>query len=354
MSMFPHLSSLNTSSPFHVPSLTRRKLSSSSSALTCKCMKKDTPFSFNSGNRDRPLMISSNFVPFDPPSSLGPVQFDFQPPPQSISSVPFSIKFVQLRKKRSNLPLPKTPPPNLSPLGASVFSLASVISETQKLFFPNGSSSKDSSACTDTGYSIIWLHEKIFASSPAFTVGILSLMGEFVKSPLKSEIEWVVADLEWAKIVQEREPTELEEKEEEEKKFESWAEIGINMKDESQSIVGSDVIAMSDRKRITYERLIVCNEANSLVLSNYAQFLYVVQKDFDRAEEYFKRAVEAEPSDPEAMSRYAIFLWQEREDLEKAEEMFNRAVELESDNNHYISAYARFLWITGGTETCVE
>ncbi|XP_078162179.1 uncharacterized protein LOC144557480 [Carex rostrata] len=324
--MFPHLSSsLNTSSPLRIHSSVPRK--HSRLPLRCKCMQL-TPS--NNGNSEPPLLISSN--------STGPVKFDFQPVPENSTSVPFSLRFVQLRKKHANLLLPKTPPPNLCSLGTSVLSLASLIAETHRLFFPSSNSSPNSSFSCDTGYSIIWLFQKVFVSSPVLTVGILGLMAEFVRVSLETEIRWLMADLEWEKRLREG------------RKFVSWSEVGIDMQEDS--VVKSSDSVMSDRKRFSYERLIVYNEACSLILSNYAQFLYQIGQEYDRAEEYFKRAVEAEPVDGEARSRYAVFLWQHRSDLEKAEEMFLKAIEVDPDNSYHLCTYARFLWMTGGTDTC--
>jgi hypothetical protein len=92
-------------------------------------------------------------------------------------------------------------------------------------------------------------------------VGILGLMAEFVRVSLESEIRWLIADLEWEKRSREG------------RKFVSWSEIGISMQEDS---------VMLDRKMFSYERLIVYNEACSLILSNYAQFLYQIAQDYDR------------------------------------------------------------------------
>lgn len=107
-----------------------------------------------------------------------------------------------------------------------------------------------------------------------------------------------------------------------------------------------------DRRRRAYERLIAECDANSLVLSNYAQFLYTVAHDHDRAEHYFQCAAMAEPRDAEALSRYALFLWEERGDVSRAEELFLEAIELDPDNFHHSSSYAWFLWKTGAQDTC--
>ncbi|KAL3649153.1 hypothetical protein CASFOL_005556 [Castilleja foliolosa] len=91
---------------------------------------------------------------------------------------------------------------------------------------------------------------------------------------------------------------------------------------------------------------------NPLLLANYAQFLYLVTKDFDRAEEYFKRASKVEPKDAEALNKYANFLWAVRNDLWAAEETYLEAISIEPGNSYYAANYAHFLWNTGGEDTC--
>ncbi|XP_006350828.1 uncharacterized protein [Solanum tuberosum] len=91
---------------------------------------------------------------------------------------------------------------------------------------------------------------------------------------------------------------------------------------------------------------------NTLLLTNYAQFLFLVAQDYDRAEKYFKKAAEVEPKDAEALNKYANFLWKVRKDLWAAEETFNQAIAAEPSNNFYAANYAHFLWNTGGEDTC--
>lgn len=101
-----------------------------------------------------------------------------------------------------------------------------------------------------------------------------------------------------------------------------------------------------------YELAVSEEPYNSLVLANFAQFLYLTRKDHRRAEHYFERAVQAEPTDAEARSRYATFLWKARDDVEAAEENYLEAIAADPGNAHYAAAYANFLWNTGGDETC--
>ncbi|KAM0892400.1 hypothetical protein ACQ4PT_025793 [Festuca glaucescens] len=143
---------------------------------------------------------------------------------------------------------------------------------------------------------------------------------------------------------------------------ELWARIGIQHGDDDDDMppLGVDEdeqeainIARAELRKAAYERIIATSEANSLILSNYAQLLYEFDKDLDRAEDYFKRAVAIEPPDGEAMRRYAMFLWQARGDLVGAEDMFTGAIDEDPDSSHHRSSYAWFLWMTGGVETCV-
>uniref|UniRef100_A0A0D9WH51 Uncharacterized protein n=1 Tax=Leersia perrieri TaxID=77586 RepID=A0A0D9WH51_9ORYZ len=102
----------------------------------------------------------------------------------------------------------------------------------------------------------------------------------------------------------------------------------------------------------SYELAVSEEPNNPLILANFAQFLYLVQNDHDRAEQYFERAVRAEPADAEALSRYATFLWKARNDLAAAEETYQEAIAADPGNAHHAAAYAHFLWNTGGEDTC--
>ncbi|XP_066362011.1 uncharacterized protein [Miscanthus floridulus] len=101
-----------------------------------------------------------------------------------------------------------------------------------------------------------------------------------------------------------------------------------------------------------YEQAVAAEPNNSLILANFAQFLYLVQNDHDRAEHYFERAVRAEPADSEALSWYATFLWKARNDLAGAEDTYQEAIAADPGNAHHAAAYAHFLWNTGGEDTC--
>lgn len=111
-------------------------------------------------------------------------------------------------------------------------------------------------------------------------------------------------------------------------------------------------VAEYARTEQSYELAVSEEPNNSLILANFAQFLYLTRNDHKRAEHYFERAVQAEPTDAEALSRYATFLWQARDDVAAAEETYQEAIAADPGNAHYAAAYAHFLWNTGGDETC--
>ncbi|KAI7734057.1 hypothetical protein M8C21_014605 [Ambrosia artemisiifolia] len=91
---------------------------------------------------------------------------------------------------------------------------------------------------------------------------------------------------------------------------------------------------------------------NTLLLANYAQFLFIIAQDYDRAEEYFKRATKVEPKDAEALSKYANFLWEVRKDLWAAEETLLEAIAVDPINPFYAATYANFLWANGPDDNC--
>ncbi|WCJ29238.1 Tetratricopeptide repeat (TPR)-like superfamily protein [Euphorbia peplus] len=116
--------------------------------------------------------------------------------------------------------------------------------------------------------------------------------------------------------------------------------------------IEADDYADHFRTELLYQTGLSKDPNNSLLLANYAQFLYLVAHDYDRAEEYFKRATKVEGPDAEAYSKYASFLWRARKDLWAAEETFLEAINADPSNSYYAANYAHFLWNTGGEDTC--
>ncbi|XP_050218044.1 uncharacterized protein LOC126668873 [Mercurialis annua] len=95
-----------------------------------------------------------------------------------------------------------------------------------------------------------------------------------------------------------------------------------------------------------YKKRVEEHPTNSLVLRNYAQFLYQSKRDLQGSEEYYSRAMLADPDDGEIKSQYAKLVWEVHRDGDKASSYFEQAVQASPQNSHVLGAYARFLWET--------
>lgn len=102
-----------------------------------------------------------------------------------------------------------------------------------------------------------------------------------------------------------------------------------------------------DRTDLAYQDAIRSDSMNSMLLANYAQFLFLVRKDHDRAEELFQKAVLCDPFDCDAITRFASFLWLARRNLVGAEKAYQAALRADPTNSFHAANYAHFLWNTG-------
>ncbi|RDX80370.1 hypothetical protein CR513_39087, partial [Mucuna pruriens] len=104
------------------------------------------------------------------------------------------------------------------------------------------------------------------------------------------------------------------------------------------------------KTELYYKKHLLRTPHCSLLLSNFAQFLFLVLRDTDGAEEYYKRSVLVESPEAEAFSRYADFLLMVRKDVWAAELRYLQALEADPGSTYYLSKYASFLWNTGGQD----
>jgi hypothetical protein len=109
----------------------------------------------------------------------------------------------------------------------------------------------------------------------------------------------------------------------------------------------SDNYACFDRTDLEYQLAISKDGTNPLLLANYAQFLYVVRHDHDRAEGYFHRAMQVDPLDSVILGRFASFLWLGRGNRAAAERAYKAAMAADPDSSFPASNYAHFLWHSG-------
>ncbi|KAI3833581.1 hypothetical protein MKX03_004478 [Papaver bracteatum] len=149
----------------------------------------------------------------------------------------------------------------------------------------------------------------------------------------------------WNSMVEEASKTRDESLDEETmKRFVSPVKVEVEQEDFTEYF----------KTELLYQLALSKEPHNPLLLSNYAQFLYLVVHDHDRAEDYFNRAISVESVAPDAeiLSRYANFLWLAKKDTGAAETTYLEAMAAEPSNPFYASNYAHFLWSTGADDTC--
>ncbi|XP_010918503.1 uncharacterized protein [Elaeis guineensis] len=299
------------------------------------------------GSPEPPWLLLPPPAPVNPFSGETPPLFYFQLK-NPATRIPFSLRLVQLRKKSSNSPRPRSSSPSLGSVGNAVWSLASLMEEIQRSILSEDDEAEETveTVSRDTGDSIVWLFRRVFSSSPNLAIGLLVLMAEFFVVSMERRKPKVLALVAEVSNGSKLGPVEIG------GNYGSWSDIGILDDADKTALALAFDPDYIGRRCMAYETMIANEKTNSLILSNYAQLLYQYEKDFDRANHYFSWAVSAEPADGEAMSRYALFLWHGRGDLEGAEEMFLEAIQADPENDYHRSNYAWFLWTTGGQDTC--
>ncbi len=106
----------------------------------------------------------------------------------------------------------------------------------------------------------------------------------------------------------------------------------------------SGTSARFDRAEEFFERAIAADPDHANNLANYASFLFsTTRKDQDRAEDLLERAIAADPDHANALGNYAGFLSTVRKYPDRAEELFERAIAAEPDHVHNLRNFAVFL-----------
>ncbi|WP_417327224.1 tetratricopeptide repeat protein [Halarcobacter sp.] len=75
----------------------------------------------------------------------------------------------------------------------------------------------------------------------------------------------------------------------------------------------------------------------------YAIFLTDIKKDYEEAENYYKKALDLDPNDVSYNGNYAIFLKNIKKDYEEAEIYYKKALDLDPNDAVYNGNYALFL-----------
>lgn len=225
--------------------------------------------------------------------------------------------------------------------------------------------------------TFVWMFEQIFSHTPTLMFSVMILLANFsLHSMLPLQQSYVLAETAEgldSSALKELEsggkvgPVEVVSDDGELKvDFSLWemmVEEAFRMKAKSAdretrwwSVMPTTVqmeeeYAVYGRTEQMYRRMVAEDPPNAIFLSNYAQFLYLVLHNHDRADEYFKRAIQIDPNDAMSLSWYANFVWLALKDEDAAEEMFLQAIEASSHSEYHISNYANFLWQTTGDKT---
>ncbi|KAK2377153.1 Tetratricopeptide repeat (TPR) superfamily protein [Trifolium repens] len=212
--------------------------------------------------------------------------------------------------------------------------------------------------------SFVWLFQQVFSETPTLMIDVMVFLSNFsVFSMSNNNTFKDVNTLHGVGVQDECVKEELTE--EEEKLWNFMLDEASKMQKElrgedldhetmmkfvsqvSVEIEG-DQYEEYEKTEAYYKKHIGLTPYNSLLLSNYAQFLFLVMKDNDGAEEYYKQSVLVDAPEAEAYCRYADFLWRIRKDDWAAELRYLQALEADPGNTFYLSKYASFLWNTGG------
>ncbi|RZC69361.1 hypothetical protein C5167_032459 [Papaver somniferum] len=114
--------------------------------------------------------------------------------------------------------------------------------------------------------------------------------------------------------------------------------------------IGTRVDNLSDEQSKIgdyYLEMLKSIPGDPLLLRNYGKFLYEVERDVSKAEEYYSRAILASnPSGPdgEVLCLYGKLIWETQKDGYRAKSYFERAVQVAPRDCFVMGAYAHFLW----------
>ncbi|RWW55877.1 hypothetical protein BHE74_00037447 [Ensete ventricosum] len=184
----------------------------------------------------------------------------------SAVGIPFSLRLVQMKKKRMNSRLARAPPDtDVGDFGSAVWSLAFAMEEIQRSVLSSDYDGETrAGAPKDAADSVVWLFQNVFCTSPDLVVRLLVLLSEFLAASSKREMpDAIVFD------------------EVEAAAYRCWFDVGILDEDEEATRYDGSRPDYK-RRRAAYENMIASGLTTSLILSNYAQLLYQYEEDLDR------------------------------------------------------------------------
>lgn len=92
-----------------------------------------------------------------------------------------------------------------------------------------------------------------------------------------------------------------------------------------------------------YKKLIKSDTNNIKYLRDYAEFLTRIRREYNEAEKYYLKAIEVDTKNPISVYTYIVFLETNKKDYDKAEEYYKKAIDLFNRKGFILSSYAEFL-----------
>ncbi|XP_020595045.1 uncharacterized protein LOC110035145, partial [Phalaenopsis equestris] len=205
--------------------------------------------------------------------------------------IPISLRLVQLQKKSLARRRRPVDPSALCPISGAVWSFICLLEELHKSAVYVAGEADQDRVFWDSTEPLVWIFLRIFSTSPNILSAILCLTAGFVALSVEESVVETVSsafDFEMGTATLSLEVASsgavaagvvgdtLEIGE-----YWSWGDIGIL--DDSERVESCSRQLNHSRRRSYYESLIVREkQPNSLILSNYAQFLYQFEWDRDR------------------------------------------------------------------------
>jgi hypothetical protein len=223
-----------------------------------------------------------------------------QPELPSMAAVPASLRAIQAKRKMAAA---RGVPRATSAAGCAVAALAAAVEAVQGAAVGGASG-----AARGAGDAVAWVFQKVHFESPDLAVGLLGLVASCLGTAVEMEMERMRAREAEASArkpdpsadahAHDNDHKDADEADDDvpmlvglDVEKELWARIGIQHGDDDGDMppLGVDEdeqeainIARTELRKAAYERIIATSEANSLILSNYAQLLYEFDKDLDR------------------------------------------------------------------------
>lgn len=204
------------------------------------------------------------------------------------TEVPVSIRMVQRKKRMDAPPQAEGAGAVEGHMGRAVSALVFMIGELQRSVMTGGDGggavdvSVLDKAARERRDSFVWLLRRVFFSSPDLMAALLLLLAEYVTSSAEkngSAARAIATALEKSEV--DGRAAELATENVRFGDYLNWFDIGI---EEGSLETRQDECEETrvHRRRRAYERTIAEGGANSLILCNYAQFLYRVAHDHER------------------------------------------------------------------------